>query len=108
MNWVDRPRTSADERDVVWAPHCRDCVWAVAGISRFSLTSRFFVNSHLDNSRAWIPACSLTATLVHRYFPSLKHDSILSATTQGAIVRVRRASSEQMKIAFIIARKEIM
>jgi len=26
MNWVDQPRTSADERDVVWAPCCRDCV----------------------------------------------------------------------------------
>jgi len=25
MNWVNRSRTSADERDVVWAPHCRDC-----------------------------------------------------------------------------------
>ena len=38
MNWVDRPRTSADKRDVVWAPRCRDCVWAVA---EFGL---FFVN----------------------------------------------------------------
>jgi len=52
MNWVDQPRTSADERDVVWAPPFRDCVWAVAGFGRFSLTSCFFVNSHLDNSRA--------------------------------------------------------
>ena len=66
------PHTSADERDVVWAPRCRDCVWAVAGFGRSSLTSRFFVNSHLDHSRAWIPACSLT-------FPSN-----LSTTTQGA------------------------
>ena len=32
---VRRPRTSADERDVVWAPRCRDCVWAVAGFGRF-------------------------------------------------------------------------
>jgi len=35
MNWVDRPRTGADERDVVWAPLYRDCVWAVAGFGRF-------------------------------------------------------------------------
>jgi len=34
MNWGARPRTSADERDVVWAPRCRDCVWAVAGFGR--------------------------------------------------------------------------
>ena len=26
MNWVDRPRTSADERGVVCSPRCRDCV----------------------------------------------------------------------------------
>jgi len=59
------------------------------GLCVFSLTSRFFVNSHLDHSRAWIPACSLTAALLHRYFPSN-----LSATTQGAIVKLRGASSE--------------
>jgi len=29
MNWVDQPRTSADEQDVVCSPRCRDCVWAV-------------------------------------------------------------------------------
>jgi len=74
MNWVDQPRTSADERDVVWAPRCRHCLCAVAGFGRFfvfSLTSRFFVNSHLDHSRAWIPACSLTSAPMHRCFPSL-------------------------------------
>jgi len=43
MNWVDQPRTSADERDVVCSPRCRDCVWAVQGLVVFSLTSRFFV-----------------------------------------------------------------
>ena len=32
MNWVDRPRISADERDVVCSPRCRDCVWAVQGL----------------------------------------------------------------------------
>ena len=35
MNWVDRPRTSADERDVVCSPRCRDCVWAVQGLVVF-------------------------------------------------------------------------
>ena len=41
MNWVDRPRTSADERDVVWSPRCRDCVWAVAGFGRFFIDLSF-------------------------------------------------------------------
>jgi len=41
MNWVDRPRTSADERDVVWAPRFRDCVWAVAGFGRFFIDLSF-------------------------------------------------------------------
>jgi len=41
MNWVDRPRTSADERDVVWAPRCRDYVWAVAGFGRFFIDLSF-------------------------------------------------------------------
>jgi len=41
MNWVDQPRTSADERDVVWAPCCRDCVWAVAGFGCFSIDLSF-------------------------------------------------------------------
>jgi len=36
MNWVDQPRTSADERDVVCSPRCRDCVWAVQGLVVFS------------------------------------------------------------------------
>jgi len=35
MNCVDQPRTSTDGRDVVWAPQCRDCLWAVAGFGRF-------------------------------------------------------------------------
>jgi hypothetical protein len=59
------------------------------GLFVFSLTFRFFVNSHLDHSRAWIPACSLTAALLHRCFPSN-----LSTTTQGAFVMLRGASSE--------------
>jgi len=32
---VRRPRTSADERDVVWALRCCDCVLAFAGFGRF-------------------------------------------------------------------------
>jgi len=59
------------------------------GLVVFSLTSCFFVNGHLDHSRAWIPACSLTVALMHRCFPSN-----LSTTTQGAIVKLRGASSE--------------
>ena len=37
MGWlrVDRPRTSADEWDAVWALRCCYCVWAVAGFGRF-------------------------------------------------------------------------
>ena len=41
MNWADRPRTSADERDVVWAPRCRDCVWAVAVFGHFFIDLSF-------------------------------------------------------------------
>jgi len=41
MNWVDQPRTSADERDVVWAPLCRDCMRAVAGFSHFFIDLSF-------------------------------------------------------------------
>jgi len=85
MNWVDQPRTSADERDVVCSPRYHDCVWAVQGLVVFSLTSRFFVNSQLDHFRAWIPACSVTSTLLHRCFPSN-----LSTTMQGAIVKLRK------------------
>jgi len=33
------------------------------GLVVFSLTFRFFVNSHLDHSRACIPTCLLTAAL---------------------------------------------
>ena len=37
MNCVDLPRTSADERDVVCSPRCRDCVWAVQGLVVFNI-----------------------------------------------------------------------
>jgi len=59
------------------------------GLIVFSLTFRFFMNSHLNHSRAWIPACSLTAVLLHRCF-----SSNLSTTTQGAIVKLHGACSE--------------
>jgi len=35
MNWVDQARTSADEREVVCSPRCRDCVLAVQGLVVF-------------------------------------------------------------------------
>ena len=65
----------------------RRAVVIVCGLFRvwsfFSLTSRFFVSSQLDHFRAWIPACSLTAALLHRCFPFN-----LSTATQGAIVKL--------------------
>jgi len=64
-------------------------VCELQGLVVFSLTFRFFVISHLDHPRAWIPVCSLTAALLHRCFPSN-----LSTTTQGKIVKQRGASSE--------------
>jgi len=41
MNWVDQPSTSADERDVVCSPRCRDCVWAVQGLVVFLIDLSF-------------------------------------------------------------------
>ena len=41
MNWMDLPSTSADDWDAVWAPRCRDCVWAVAGFGRFFIDLLF-------------------------------------------------------------------
>ena len=43
------------------------------------------MNSQRDHFRAWIPACSLTAALLHRCFPFN-----LSTSTQGAIVKLRK------------------
>jgi len=60
----ERRRQQQQQR--LWAPRCCNCVWVVAGFFSPSLTSRFSVNSHLHHSRAWIPACSLTAALLHR------------------------------------------
>jgi len=84
MNWVDRHRTSADERDVAWLRAFVIVCGLLQGLVAFSLTSRFFVNSHLDHFRAWIPAYSLTAALLYRSCPSN-----LSTITQGAIVKMR-------------------
>ena len=33
----------------------------------FFIDPSFLVNSHFDHSRAWIPACSCTAALLHRW-----------------------------------------
>jgi len=63
--------------------------WAACGGWLFFIDPSFLVNSHFDHSRAWIPACSLTAALIHRFFPSN-----LFTTTQRAIVKLRGASSE--------------
>jgi len=86
---VNHPRTSADERMLSGRRAFLIVWWSVAGFGRFSLTFRFSMNSHLGHSRAWIPACSPTAALLHRCFPSN-----LSTTMQGAIVKLRGASSE--------------
>jgi len=43
------------------------------------------VHSHLDHFRVWIPACSFTAALMYRCFPSN-----LSTTTKRAIVKLRK------------------
>jgi len=41
MNWVDQPRTSVDQRDVVCSPRCRDFVWAVQDLVAFSIDLSF-------------------------------------------------------------------
>ena len=41
VNWADRPRTSADERDVACSPCCRDCVWAVQCLVVFFIDLSF-------------------------------------------------------------------
>jgi len=52
---------------VVWAPWCRDLrdgLLAGVGCSEF-IDPLCLVNSHFDHSRAWIPAYSRTAALLH-------------------------------------------
>ena len=63
--------------------------WAACGGWLFFIDPSFLVNSHFDHSWAWIPACSLTAALLNCCFPSN-----LSTTTQGAVLKLRVASSE--------------
>jgi len=75
--------------DVVWAPRYRDYVMGCCGVWSFFNDLSFLVNSHLDHSRSWIPACSPNVGLLHRCIPSN-----LSTTTQGAIVKLRGTSSE--------------
>ena len=89
MNLVDRLRTSADERVLSGRRAVVIAWWATCGGWLFFIDPSFLVNSHLGHSRAWIPACSPNAALLHRCFPSN-----LSTTTQGAIVKLRGASSE--------------
>jgi len=72
---------------VVLAPRCRDFVMGWCGGWLFFIDPLFLVNSHFGHSRALSPACSPTAALLHRCFPSN-----LSTTTQGAIVQLRGAS----------------
>ena len=95
--WVGYELGGSAPHQCRWAGCCLGaslswlCVWAVAGFGRFFIDLSFlkFVNSHLDHSWAWIPACSLTAALQHHCIPYN-----LSTTTQGAIVKLRGASSE--------------
>jgi len=66
MNLVDWLRTSADERVLSGR---RAVVICVMGCLRglVVLDPSFLLNSHFDHSRAWIPACSRTAALLHRW-----------------------------------------
>jgi len=89
MNWADRLRTSVDERVLSGQRAVVIASWAVAGFGCSSLTFSFSVNSHFGHSQAWGSACSSTGALMHRCFPSN-----LSTTTQGAIVKLRGASSD--------------
>jgi len=73
-----RMRTSADERmPVQMSGFCLGaalswlCDGLVQGSVVFSSTFRFSVNSHLDHSRAWIPACSPTEALCTAAFPPI-------------------------------------
>jgi len=88
MNLVNWLRTSADERVLSGRRAVVICVMGLRGWL-FFIDPSFLVNSHFDHSLAWIPACLLTAALLHRCFPSN-----LSTTTQGAILKLRGASSE--------------
>ena len=64
---VDRLRTSADERVLSGRRAVVIASWAACGGWLFFIDPSFLVNSHFDHSRAWIPACSRTAALLHRW-----------------------------------------
>ena len=89
MNWVDRLHTSVDERVLSGRRAVVIAWWAAAGFGCSSLTLRFSVNSHFGHSQAGSSACSPTGALLHRCFPPN-----LSTTMQGAIVKMRGASSK--------------
>ena len=89
MNLVDGLRTSADQW--VLSGRCTVVIawWVACGGRLFFIDPSFLVNSHLDHSRAWIPACSLTAAMPDHCFPFN-----LSTTTQRVIVNLRGVFSE--------------
>ena len=90
MNWVDRPRTSAVEQDVVWAPSCRDCVWSVAGFGRFFI-DLLFLREQSPWSFSGLDSCVLA--YCGSDAPQLSPHN-LCTTTQVAIVKLRGDSSD--------------
>jgi len=74
---------------VVWARRCHDCMMDCLLGLLFFIDPSFLVNSHLGHSRVWSSACSPAGALLHPCVPSN-----LSTTTQEAIVKLRRTSSE--------------
>ena len=76
---------------VVWAPRCPDLSdGLLVGVGCSSLTLRFsWTVTLIILGLGFLPACSLTAALLYRCFPSN-----LFTTTQGVIVKLRGTSSE--------------
>jgi len=71
MNWINRSRTSADERMMSGRRAVVIVCGLVQGLVVFSSTFRFFVNGNLDHSRIWIPVCLPTAALCTAAFPPI-------------------------------------
>jgi len=89
MNWMDRPRTSANERMLSGRRAVVIAWWAGAGFGRFFIDLSF-LREQSPWSYSGLDFCVLAyCGSVHHCFPS--H---LSTTTQGAIVKLRGASSE--------------
>jgi len=88
MDWMDRASTSIDE----WMLSGRRAVvivcWAVAGFWSFFIDLPCLWQPH-SASWTWTSVCLPTEALLHCCFPSN-----LSTTTQGAIVKLHRASPE--------------